>query len=209
VRRPVAVAVALAAALVLTGCTPDSRTGVAVDAAGLPVLVTALCSDERVRVVELRTNPLADVEDDVPDDLPDAEVLWRIESEAGSDLEQYVIGSEPPGFVTDVPLDDALPDDALALAFDSTKLGESVTFSLDELALLRPGELLYLGDLAEAGDLREAADEGGRCGNDVIGDVARFGILAGATLAVLAVVGGLVVFATGGLDRRRRPRIDA
>jgi hypothetical protein len=182
---------------------------VTVAPSGPPVLVTALCSDERVRSVELRTNPLADVDDDVPDHIPDADVLWRITSEEGSDLEQYVVGGEPPGFVTEVPLAGPPPDGALALGFDSTQLGESVTFSLDRLALLQPGELLYLGDLADTDDLREAADDGGRCGNDVIGDVARFGILAGATIAVLVVIGGLVVFATGGMDRRRRERLNA
>ncbi|MGH9139328.1 MAG: hypothetical protein ACRD0G_20145 [Acidimicrobiales bacterium] len=206
-QKPALVAVVVVAALTLTGCTPDTRTGVGVDELGVPVLVTALCGGERVEEVVLRTNPLGDVEADRPDDIPQPEVLWRISSAEGSEIDHFTVGVEPPGFVTDVPLEAPVPNSSLAFAFDTNQFGEAVTFELGELGALRAGEVLHTGDVVEETHLREVADKGGRCGRDVFREVRQFGLVAGVSLFVLVGVGLLIAFATGGFDRRRRRAI--
>jgi hypothetical protein len=82
----------LGVALLLVGCDdPKAAVGLLVRGDDLIVLYDP-CKDGRlVESVELEAS--------------DDAVLWRIESETGSTLRQFVVGEEPPGFSTQVALD--------------------------------------------------------------------------------------------------------
>ena len=101
----VLVVVAFVAAVALGGRTttagPGERVGVGrADRGGALAVFVPRCRDDRVTLVEVGVEG--------------GSTLWRITSRKGSIDERYEVGADAPlGFEVEVPLADALPDEAL------------------------------------------------------------------------------------------------
>ena len=67
-------------------------------------------------------------------------IVWQIKSERGSPLREFIVGEEPAGFVTVVPLSEELP--GVRLSPSVSGVGPQF-FDLTEI---EPGRVLVIGD---------------------------------------------------------------
>ena len=99
------------AVVTLTGCLPADQSAVAFDeSTERPVLLLALCSDERVEAVRL-----AAVEDR-GSFYEERETVWRIEADPPQTVTSVVLGEAPEGFEVRTPIAAELPANLVFVA---------------------------------------------------------------------------------------------
>ena len=118
------------AVVTLTGCLPADQSAVAFDeSTERPVLLLALCSDERVEAVRL-----AAVEDR-GSFYEERETVWRIEARPAQAVTQVVLGEAPEGFEVVTPIAAELPANLVfvaELAGGTVSETDTGPFSVDE-----------------------------------------------------------------------------
>lgn len=239
----VAAAVCALACLALAGCTdesrydsvafrwrdPANRTGLQVVFEHCPKDVE-LDSDRviglAVRVAEPLTGPSFDFSTSTTTTtvLPDAgRLLWSVSLRGGPSatpvrLDAAVIGEAPTGFVTDVPLEVALPDvveveltttPSAGAAMQGAVTGE---YRVDLAGLpTAPGSVLRGGEVVTDADFAETITGSAECG-EVVDEPSTFGSDATKVMLVLLAISGgsvaLLALAMG-LDLIRRDPEDA